>query len=138
MSLSLSITDNASELLVKIMEFTRARCKLLTRNITLMHSPDFVPLDLTVDEFSSLLDEAIDEHVRSHRLMLRDTENIKFGAQGSFTIKPVHDDYAKELLEEDCDAYLRLQMNKLLENGLNHRLAAQLLRHKQGMISVHE
>jgi flagellar basal body rod protein FlgB len=138
MSLSLSITDNVSELLVRIMEFTQARCKLLTRNIALMYSPDFVPLDLTVDEFCLLLDEAIDEHVRSHRLMLRDTENVKFGAQGSFAVKPVVDDYAKELLEKDCDGYLGLQMNKLLENWLNHRLAVQLLRHKQGMISIHE
>jgi len=84
------------------------------------------------------LSEAIDEHIRNRRLGLRDTENIKFGISGSFEAKPVVDEYAKELLEESRDEYLELQISKLLENSLNQRVAAELLRQKQGMISIFE
>ncbi len=138
MNLSLLITDNITELLVKIIEFTQTRQKILTKNISNIHSPGFVPKDLAVDEFSDLLNNAINEHIQNQRLVLCDTESIKFGVSGSFEVKPVTDEYAKELLEEDRDEYIELQINKLLENSLNQRVAAELLRQKQGMISVFE
>jgi len=139
MNLSSLITDNIAELLVKIVRFTQTRQKILSQNINSVHSFGFVPRDLEVDEFSELLNDAIEEHIRSQRLVLRDTENIKFGVSGSFEVKPVVDEYAKELLEENRDAYLELQISKLLENSLNERLAAELLRQKQqGMISIFE
>jgi len=136
MNLASLITDNITELLVKIIEFTQTRHKILTENITNIHSPGFVPEDLVVDEFSDLLSSAIDEHIANRRLVLRDTENIKFGISGSFEVKPVVGKYAKELLKENRDEYIELQINKLLENALNQRVAAELLRQKQGMISV--
>ena len=91
-----------------------------------------------MDEFSDLMNRAADEHIRSRRLVLCDTESIKFGAAGSFEVKPVLDRYAGELLEENPDEYLELQRSKLLENSLNQTAAAKLLRHKQGMISIFE
>jgi len=130
MSLMPLITDNISELLVKIIEFTQSRQKVLILNINNMHYPGFVPKDLAVEEFSELLNKALDEHSRSQCLLLCDTENIKFGAAGSFEVKPAVDKYAKELLEENQEEYLELQTNKLLENSLNQRLAAELLRQK--------
>jgi len=138
MNLPSLITDNITELLVKIIEFTQHRQKILTRNINNIRSPGFVPKDLAVDEFSSLLNNAINEHTRSRRLLLCDTENIKFGTAGSFEVKPAVDRYAKELLEENKDKFLELQINKLLENSLNQRIAAELLREKQRMISAFE
>ncbi|MHC4658831.1 MAG: hypothetical protein ACYS83_06590 [Planctomycetota bacterium] len=138
MNLTSLITDNITELLVKIIKFTQARQKLLGQNINNIHSPAYVPKDLTVDEFSELLNGAIDEHIRSRRLVLRDTENIKFGINGSFEVKPVVDKYAKVLLEENHDEYLQLQLNKLSENSLNQRIATELLRQKQRMISILE
>jgi len=138
MNLASLITDNIAELLVKIIDFTQTRQKILSRNINNVHSFGFVPKDLEVDEFSELLNDAIDEHIRNQRLVLRDTENIKFGLSGSFEAKPVVDEYAKELLEESRDEYLELQISKLLENSLNQRVAAELLRQKQGMISIFE
>ena len=132
MNLSLLITDNITELLVKIIEFTQTRQKILTKNISNIHSPGFVPKDLAVDEFSDLLNNAINEHIQNQRLVLCDTESIKFGVSGSFEVKPVADKYAKELLEENRDEYLELQINKLLENSLNQRVAAELLRQKTG------
>jgi len=138
MNLASLIVDNIGELLVKIIEFTQTRQKILSQNINNVHSFDFVPKDLAVDEFSELLNGAIEEHIRSGRLMLRDTGNIKFGVSGSFEAKPVVDEYAKELLEENRDDYLELQISKLLENSLNQRAATELFRQKQGMISIFE
>jgi flagellar basal body rod protein FlgB len=138
MNLTSLITDNMAELLVKIIEFTQSRQKILTRNINNIHSPGFVPKDLAVNEFSKLLNNAINEHIRSQRLVLCDTENIKFGAAGSFEVKAVVDKYAKELIEESQDEYLELQVNKLLENSLNQRLAAELLRQKERTTSIFE
>jgi len=138
MNLASLIVDNIGELLVKIIEFTQTRQKILSQNINNVHSFDFVPKDLAVDEFSELLNDAIEEHIRSGRLMLRDTGSIKFGVSGSFEAKPVVDEYAKELLEENRDDYLELQISKLLENSLNQRAATELFRQKQGMISIFE
>ena len=138
MNLTSLITDNITELLVKIIEFTQSRQKILTQNINNIHSPGFVPKDLAVDEFSGLLNNAINEHTRSQRLLFCDTKNIKFGAAGSLETQPTIDKYAKELLEKNQNEYIELQINKLLENSLNQRVAAVLLRQKQEMISIFE
>jgi flagellar basal body rod protein FlgB len=132
------ITDNITELLVKIIEFTQSRQKILTQNINNIHSPGFVPKDLAVDEFSGLLNNAINEHTRNQRLLFCDTRNIKFGAAGRLELQPTIDKYAKELLEKNRNEYIELQINKLLENSLNQRVAAVLLRQKQEVISIFE
>jgi flagellar basal-body rod protein FlgB len=130
MNLTSLITDNITEILVKIIEFTHNRQKILTQNITNVNNPGFVPKELAVNEFSYLLKNALDEHIRNQRLILCDTENIKFGLSGSLEVKPILDEQSKELLEENRDGYLELQINKLLENSLNQRLAAEFLRQK--------
>lgn len=135
MKIASLITDNITELLVKIIEFTRTRHKILARNISDIGSLGFVPKDLLAEEFSDLLNSAIDEHIANRRLVLRDTENVKFGMGGVFKVKPIVDKYAKELLYENRDEYIKLQKNKLLENGLNQRVAAELLKRKQGLTS---
>lgn len=136
MNIASLITDNIAELLVKIIEFTRARHKILAQNISNIDNPGFSPKDLVADEFSFLLNSAIDEHIANKRLLLRDTQNIKFGVSGSFTAKPIIDKDAKELLEVNRDEYIEMQKNKLLENVMNQRVAAELLKQKQGMSSV--
>ncbi len=138
MNLTSLITDNVTELLVKIIKFTQTRQKILTQNINNVHNPGFVPKDLAVDEFSELLNNAINEHIRNRRLVLCDTESIKFGTGGSFEVKPITDKYAKELIEENPDEYLELQTNKLFENSLNQKIAAELLKKKEGMVSNFE
>lgn len=138
MNMPTLITDNIAELLIKIIEFTQARQKILARNINNIHTDGFMPKDLEVDEFSEVLHDAICEHTRSRRLLLRDTGNIKFGAFGSFEVKPIIDKYAEELLEGNLDEYLELQINKLLENALNQRVAAELLRQRERMVSIFE
>jgi len=136
MKLSPATTDNVTEILVKILKFTQARQKLLMRNINNIHKPGFIPKDLAVEEFSQLLEGAINEHVAHQRLVLIDTENIKFGRQGYFKAGAVVDEHAVELLETDRDEYLHLQVSKLLENALNQKVAAELLKHKRGKRDV--
>ena len=131
MNLQAMITDNISELLVKIIEFTQNRQKILTCNINCMHCCDFVPMDLAIDEFSDLLNTAIAEHMRSQRLVLCDTENIKFGVGGELEATPIIDSDAFELFDEYQDEYIEDQINKLLENALNQRVAAELLRERE-------
>jgi hypothetical protein len=131
MNLPVTITDNLTELLFKIIKFTRNRHKILIHNITLMHSAGFTPKDLPVDEFSKLLQLALGEYARTRRLLFIDGQNVKFGSNGQFLALPVIDNLAKQLLDSDTDEYLQLQVDKLLENSLNQRIAAELLKNKQ-------
>ncbi len=128
MNAQVLIMNNITELLVKIISFTKALQKILTNNINNMHNAGFVPHDLPVNEFSQLLDYAIDEHTQNHRLVLYDTENIKFGKGGNFKVRPMIDEYAKNLLDKNPDKYLTLQINKLLENALNQKVAEKLIK----------
>ena len=136
MNLMSLLTDNVTEILIKIVKFTQTRQKILIQNIINIQDPGFVPKELEVDEFSDVLNNAIDEHVQNQRLVLRDTENIKFGASGSIELKPIVDEHGIKLLEEDRDEYIERQINKLWENALNQKLAAELLRQKQGTIPI--
>lgn len=130
MNIASLATDNITELLFKIIEFTKIRQKILTRNINDMHQADFEPKDLEVDRFSQILNNAITEHVLKGRLILCDTESIKFGPDGHFEVKPITDKNAKKILQNNRDQYLEMQIDKLLENSLNQRLAAELLKQK--------
>jgi flagellar basal body rod protein FlgB len=136
MNLASPATDNITELLVKIIEFTQNRQKILIQNINNIYTPSFVPKDLAVEEFSSLMNNAIIEHTRNQRLLFCDTRNIKFGDACRLETQPIIDKYAKELLEKNRNKYIELQTNKLLENSLNQRAAAVLLRQKQETISI--
>ena len=132
MNLSSKITDNVTELLALILEFTGRRQEILTQNIKGVQTAGFVPRDLDVEKFAELMTEAISEHVRSRRLLLRDSENVKFGLSGSFEVLPIVDEEARQLFENDTGKYLELQIKKLLENLINNRTAAELLGQKQG------
>ncbi|MGD2094838.1 MAG: hypothetical protein PVH77_07520 [Phycisphaerales bacterium] len=136
MKLTSLITDNITEILVKIIKFTHIRQKILTKNIINVNNPKYEPKELAVNEFSDLLNNAIDEHVQNQRLILCDTENIKFGVSGSFEIKPIVDEYSKELRVKKRNEYLKLQINRLLENSFNQRVATELLRLKQKTAST--
>ena len=136
MNLMSLLTDNITEILIKIVKFTRTRQKILIQNIINVQDPGFIPKELEVDEFSDVLNYAIDEHVRNRRLVLRDTENIKFGISGSIELKPIIDEHGIKLLEENREEYIERQINKLWENALNQKLAAELLKQKQGTIAI--
>jgi len=136
MNINAIATDNITELLQKIIEFTHTRQKILIQNINAMHAAGFVPRDLPVDEFSRMMNRALEEHASNQRLLLQDSPNIKFGSSGSFEAIPLIDEKAKILFEQNRDEYLRCQINKMLENSLNQRIAVQLLRQKQADTGV--
>ena len=130
MKLQETVTDNIAELLVKIIEFTRHRQKILVRNINNIDTGNYEPQDLAIDEFSNIINHAIDEHLENSRLMLFDTDTIKFGSGGSLEIKSAADKQSSLLLKKNKDEYLELQISKLLENSLNQKIAAEILRQK--------
>ncbi len=136
MNLTSLITDNITEILTKIVKFTQFRQKVLVQNIINIHNAGFVPQDLEVDEFSIVLNNAIDEHVQNRRLVLYDTENIKFRDAGVLELSPIVDEQAERLLEEDRDEYIELQIDKLWENSLSQRIASELLRQKIGPAEI--
>lgn len=122
--------DNISDLLLKLVSFTRARQKTLTQNIKNLNRPGFTPKDLPTAEFAEALNQALDGHVARQRLLLCDSENIRFGLNGRFEAKTVLDSQAEALLKRDKDKYIEAQIAKLMENTLNQRLALSLLGHK--------
>ncbi|MBN1796039.1 MAG: hypothetical protein JW804_05145 [Sedimentisphaerales bacterium] len=125
--------DNLTELLSFIITFTQARQKILIRNINSADKSGFMPQDLPVDEFAQLLDVALDEHIQRKRLLLCDTSSIKFGQNGLFDVKPCPDHCSERILRKGKDKYIELQINKLLENTLNQKFAAETLKQKQIM-----
>jgi flagellar basal body rod protein FlgB len=135
MNLTPMLTDNISEILTLVIEFTQVRHRIIIQNITNSNIPGFIPKELEVEEFSNVLDFAVEEHLRTQRLVLCDTKNIKFGSNGDFDVTPVDDKYSKELIEENIDDYFELQINKLWENSLNQKVAFELLKQKQSLFS---
>ena len=130
--------DNITDILFKIVNFTKSRHQILLENINRAKDPGFLPKDLAVDEFSGLMNNAINEHILNQRLILCDTETIKFGAEGHFTVNPQIDKFAHELLIDNHDKYLELQVNKMMENSLNMKLAIELLEQKEALNSIIE
>ncbi len=133
MDLLSPISDNLTELLVKILRFTELRRDVLYQNMHNTRTPDYVPQDMPVVEFVRVLNGAIAEHLQSHRLLFCDTENIKFGSNSTMEVQPQPDAHAKMVLERNRDEYIELQVGKLLENSLNRKIARELLALKCGM-----
>ena len=131
MDLLTKATDNITDVLLKILEFTRNRQEILIENIHSVRREGFEPKDLPVNEFAGLMVLAISEHSESGRLLFRDGQDVKFASGGNFEARARIDERAKELLGESRNEYLRLQINKLLENALNHRIAMKIFKQKR-------
>ena len=131
MNVCSNITDNVTELLVHIVEFTERRNKLLMNNVLEYNRPGFTPMDLDVTGFADLMTDAVSEHVQNERLLLRDTETIRFGCEGVFESSPVADESAKKLIKNDIRKYLKVQVRKVTENLFNKRVASELLAKKR-------
>lgn len=127
-NLSCHAEDNVSELLLKIISFTRSRHELLSENIKGIRTPGFLPKDLQADEFADLMMQAVDEHIKHERLVLCDSDSIRFGRDGWFEAESVVDECAMDLFQKDIEMYLQHQMGKLRENLLNQRIAMELLK----------
>lgn len=125
-----SISDNISDVLVRIIQFTQLRRRVLHQNLHQTDHPDFTPQDMPVREFAEAMNVALAEHLQNHRLLFRDTPNIKFGPNNAMEVRPMADLHAQALWRTNRDEYTELQISKLLENCLNRRIADELLQQK--------
>jgi len=131
MNISSAVTDSITELLSKVMEFTKRRRELISANILNVNEPGYQPKDLDVEEFAGLMAQAISEYLQSQRLLLCDGRHTYFLENGRFATVAVVDQEAARLRALDSKTYLQEQMGKLFENVLNGRLAEELLATKQ-------
>jgi len=125
-----AISDNLTEILLKVLEFTQIRQKILVSNFRDTDKLGFIPTDLPCREFSDVLNIALNEQEKNNRLLFIDTNNIKFLRGGCFEARAVPDNYARYLLKISRGRYRRYQVDKIIENSLNQKFAAQLLRQK--------
>jgi len=128
--------DNLTDVLTKIYEFTVERNNVLMANLENASKPGYMPLDMPVEEFASIMDVAVSEHCRSKRLVFCDSRNVKF-KEGTFCdARPAVDAEAVRLLTKDKNEFLELQLRKLSENTLNQKIACELLKQKQGVGTI--
>ena len=133
MNLLSVIPDNITEVLVKIIRFTQQRRRVLHRNIENLHTPDYIPEDLPVGEFADVLNAAIAEHLQNRRLLFQDSTHISFGTDSTMRVRTMVDEHAKAMLCSKRDAYMEIQVKKLLENSLNRKVAEELLKYHAGI-----
>jgi hypothetical protein len=126
-----SVSDNISELLLLIIKFTAHRQRLHLKNLKHTDNHHYRPLDLPVEEFSTLIHTAISEHTLHQRLVLYDTDTIQFHPGGDLHIHPVEDPLALHLHRKDRKAYIAYIHGKLHENSLNQQIAFQLFKDKE-------
>jgi hypothetical protein len=126
-----SATDNLTELLSRIIDFTERRKEVLTRNLFDYRNSGFIPKDLPVHEFSDTLTHALAEHIHNKRLLLEDRQNVRFYSNGDFDAEATIDSQSVVLLENNPQAYVQEQIRKLSENLIHNRLAVELLRQKR-------
>ncbi len=129
-------TENVTELLLQILEFTEQRKEILARNIFDRYKPEFIPRDLPAAEFAQCLTDALGEHLCRNRLLFCDSSHVRFEANGLLEIEPVPDMEAHHLLRNNPTQYLKVQIQKLSENLLNNRIAAELLAHLKSKLEA--
>lgn len=125
------VTDNLTEILNRILDFTERRKEILSRNLFDHKNHGFKPYDLPVHEFAGAMTRALTEHLQNKRLLLEDSPNIHFLDQGDFDAAAVIDQDAYQLLNEDAQAYINQQIQKMSENMIHNRIANELLRQKR-------
>ncbi len=127
MDVASTTKENITEVLTQILEFTEQRKEILTQNIIECRAAGFIPRDLPAGEFAHCMTRALAEHVCRNRLLFCDTPHVRFETNGAFSVEPVADRKALELLRNDPKNYVKKQVQKLSENTMNNRIAAQLL-----------
>jgi hypothetical protein len=123
--------DSVTEVLEKILYFIVSRHKILKDNIAKFYHEGFVPLDLPVDEFATIIEYAI-EHKRNNLFLLYNTNNIEFRPDGTVLAVPVVDRDAQKSLKSNIDEFLEEQFKKLEESSSDQKFTeTQLLKLKQ-------
>ena len=130
MDLSSLVQDNIDEILVKIIQFTHIRHTVISENIRNCRTAGFVPRFVDAEDFAKVISAALTEHQRNNCLALCDSRTISFLPDGDFRLEYQIDTEAAGLVENDFEAYIQLQKNRLKENSINNKTACALLEHK--------
>ena len=129
-------TDNVTEVLTKVLEFAHRRGRVLRSNIVNVNTENYRPADLDAVAFANIMAKALSEHLINDRIMLIDSENIKFGSDGQFQAIEVVDQHASQLLATDTRQYLKDQLKKISENQMNKKVARNLIEQKKGLTRI--
>jgi hypothetical protein len=136
MDLSSLIRDNIDDILIKIIQFTHIRHRVIADNIKNCRSAGFVPRRVDVDDFAKVMSVALAEHQRSKKLSLCDSHTITFSFGGKLDVRPEMDAAAQKLFVQDFRRYILLQKQRLKENIVNNKTACALLRHKKQLADM--
>lgn len=130
MKITTKNTDNVTEVLTKVLEFTDRRARILHKNILNVNNKSYRPVDLDAAAFADIMANALSEHLINDRLLLIDSQYIKFGSDGHFEAIAIVDQQGCQLLATDTKQYLKRQMKKISENQMNQKVAAHLIERK--------
>jgi len=134
------LTNSGSmPVLERMMQFTAQRQNIITHNIANLSTPDFRPVDVSVPEFQKQLGEAIDRRREpgarsSGNLMLEGTDEVAVDGDGLLLQpQPTGNNI---LFHDGNDRDVERTMQKLVENFLAFRTAAQLYKGQLDLINT--
>ena len=129
---------DALPVLERMMRFAGARQRMLAHNVANLDTPDFRPVDVSVDDFRTALADAADERrarfgVRGGALAEIVTDDAVVGEHGA-TLTPGtrHDDQV--LFHDGNDRDPERIVQAMVENFEVFRAAADLIRSRYGLL----
>jgi len=134
------LDSGAIPVLQRLVQFTGARHKVLTHNISNLSTPYFKPRDLDPNAFQEELGEAIDRRRRTANpqmgdLDMDDTRQVHFSRDGSIHVKPepIHENI---LYHDQNNRDLERTMQRLAENTLTHQAGIELLKNEFDLLRI--
>lgn len=133
---------NADELpvLEQSLRFTAQRQRVLAHNIANIDTPNFQPLDVSIDGFRKSLSKAID--ARQQRwggvrgdLEWRETRELKRNSRGLLEINPTRNGN-NILFHDRNNRSLERMMQQLQENTAEFSVTTELMRAKMGLLKT--
>ena len=130
---------DALPVLERLMQFAAQRHRVIVNNVANLRTPGYRAVDVSVDEFRTRLGEAVDARRARHgasggRLQLSDSDEVEYTANG-LTLRPTP--AGDNLVFHDgSDGDVERTMQRLVENFMAFRTAAELYRSRQNLINA--
>jgi flagellar basal body rod protein FlgB len=125
--------------LERLVQFAGRRHEVITHDIANLETPDFRPVDVSVDDFQASLGAAIDRRREDHgnaggELTLEGTDDVEV-REGSLVLRPrpIGDNI---LFHDRNDRDPERLMQALVENFMTFRSAAELYRSRSAIINT--
>lgn len=121
-----------------MVRFAGQRQRIIAHNVANISTPEFQPLDASIEGFRGMLREAVEQRRKKTAgahgpLVLSDTDEIEVGAAGSFRLTPRT--HAGGMLFHDRNSRdLERMMQSVAENTAAFRIASDLLRQQTSMM----